>query len=279
MTENASLGFIGLGMMGKPMAYNLLKAGFPLIVHNRSHAPVAELVASGAKDGGSPLRVAQRAEIVIMCLPDSPDVQAVMEKPDGILAGISPGKVVVDTSTISPVVTRQLAEKTEQIGAAMLDAPVSGGDIGAKRGTLSIMVGGRREVWEQVMPVLQVLGTKIVYMGESGAGQLTKACNQIVAILTLEAISEALGLAARAGVDPAKVRQALLGGFGQSRVLELHGKRIVDSNLQPGFETELHARDLRIALEMGRVYGAPLPAANLVNELLASTGYASGEVK
>lgn len=266
MADKPTVGFIGLGIMGKPMALNVLKAGFPLVVHNRSRGPVEELVAAGAEDGSSPKGVAQRAEIILMCLPNSPDVQLVVEGPDGVFEGISPGKVIVDMSTISPVVARDLAAKAEKLGADMLDAPVSGGDIGARQGTLSIMVGGKREVFEQVLPVFQAMGKNIVYIGEAGAGQVTKACNQIVVALTIEAISEALVLAAKAGVDPAKVREALLGGFAQSRILDVHGQRLLDRNFQPGFKTRLHYKDLKIALETGRTYGVPLPVTGLVHE-------------
>ncbi len=266
MVDRPTVGFIGLGIMGKPMALNVLKAGFPLVVHNRSRGPVEELVAAGAEDGGSPKGVAQRAEIILMCLPDSPDVQLVVEGPEGVFEGIGPGKVIVDMSTISPVVARDLAAKAEKLGAEMLDAPVSGGDIGARQGTLSIMVGGKRPVFERVLPVFQAMGRNIVYVGEAGAGQVTKACNQIVVALTIEAISEALVLAAKAGVDPAKVREALLGGFAQSRILDVHGQRLLDRNFQPGFKTRLHYKDLKIALETGRTYGVPLPVTGLVHE-------------
>lgn len=270
MAARPKVGFIGLGIMGKPMALNVLKAGFPLVVHNRSRGAVEELVAAGAEDGGSPKGVAQRAEIVLTCLPDSPDVQAVMEGPNGVFEGISPGKVIVDMSTISPVVARELAGKAEKLGAEMLDAPVSGGEVGARQGTLSIMVGGKPEVFERVLPVFQAMGRNIVHIGEAGAGQVAKACNQIIVALTIEAIGEAFVLAAKAGVDPARVREALLGGFAQSRILEVHGQRILDRNFLPGFKTRLHYKDLKIALDTGRAYGVPLLATGLVHELYAS---------
>ena len=270
MADKPTVGFIGLGIMGKPMALNVLKAGFPLVVHNRSRGPVEELVSAGAEDGGSPKGVAQRAEIILMCLPDSPDVRKVVEGPNGVFEGISPGKVIVDMSTISPVVARELAAKAEKLGAEMLDAPVSGGDIGARQGTLSIMVGGKPEVFERVLPVFQAMGKNIVRVGDAGAGQVTKACNQIVVGVTLEAISEALLLAAKAGVDPVRVREALLGGFAQSRVLEAHGQRILDRNFRPGFKAGLHHKDLKIALDTGRTYGVPLLATSLVHELMGS---------
>ncbi|GAB4519260.1 MAG: 2-hydroxy-3-oxopropionate reductase [Anaerolineae bacterium] len=270
MADRPTVGFIGLGIMGKPMALNVLKAGFPLVVHNRSRGPVEELVAAGARDGGSPKGVAEQAEIILMCLPDSPDVQAVVEGPNGVFEGISPGKVIVDMSTISPVVARDLAAKAEKLGAEMLDAPVSGGDIGARQGTLSIMVGGKPEVFERVLPVFQAMGKNIVRIGDAGAGQVAKACNQIVVALTIEAISEAMVLAAKAGVDPARVREALLGGFAQSRILDVHGQRFLDRNFKPGFKARLHEKDLKIAMETGRTYGVPLPVTGLVHEMYTS---------
>ncbi len=262
-----TLGFIGLGAMGKPMALNLLKGNYPLLVHNRSRTPVDELRTAGAQDGVSPRILAEQAEVVLLCLPDSPDVEAVMEGPDGVLAGLNAGKVLVDMSTISPVVARELAGRVEALGSDMLDAPVSGGDVGARQGTLSIMVGGKAEVLERVLPILNLMGKNIVHIGESGAGQVAKACNQIVVALTIEAISEALVLAAKAGVDPAAVRKALLGGFAQSRILDLHGQRLLARNFSPGFRAALQHKDLKIALETGRAYGVPLPGTGLVHEL------------
>lgn len=270
MADKPRVGFIGLGIMGKPMSLNILRAGFPLVVHNRSRGAVEEVVASGAEDGRSPRGVAQRAEIILTCLPDSPEVQSVMEGPNGVFEGISPGKVIVDMSTIAPMVARDLAAKAEKLEAEMLDAPVSGGEIGARQGTLSIMVGGKPEVFERVLPVFQAMGKNIVRIGDAGAGQVAKACNQIIVALTIEAIGEALVLAAKAGVDPARVREALLGGFAQSRVLDVHGQRILDRNFRPGFKARLHHKDLKIALDTGRAYGVPLLATSLVHEIYAS---------
>ena len=265
--SKATLGFIGLGAMGKPMALNLRNGNYPLLVHNRSRAAVDELVTAGAEDGGSPRGIAGRAESILICLPDSPDVQQVMEGQDGLLAGLSAGQVVIDMSTISPVVARELAHQVEALGAEMLDAPVSGGDVGARQGTLSIMVGGKAEVFERARPLFHLMGKNVVHIGESGAGQVAKACNQIVVALTIEAISEALVLAAKAGVDPAAVREALLGGFAQSRILDLHGQRLLARNFAPGFRTALQHKDLKIALDAGRAYGVPLPSTSLVHEL------------
>lgn len=264
------VGFIGLGIMGKPMALNVLKAGFALVVHNRSRGKVEELVAAGAEDGGSPRGVAERAEVILLCLPDAPDVEQVVAGPGGVFEGISPGKVVVDMSTSSPSLARRLAAQAETLGAAMLDAPVSGGETGARQGTLSIMVGGDAAALERVLPVLQAMGKTITHIGGPGAGQVAKACNQLVGAITVEAIAEALVLAARAGVDPARVRQALLGGAIYSRILEHQGQRMLERNFVPGFKAYLHHKDLRIALSTARECGAPLPASALVHELYTS---------
>ena len=260
------VGFIGLGIMGKPMARNLLKSGHPLIVHSRSRAPVDELVGAGAADGKSPRGVAQQSDIVITMLPDSPDVQQVVLGRDGVLEGIRPGSVLVDMSTISPLVTQEIANAVTAKGAQMLDAPVSGGEKGAIEATLSIMVGGPEPVFTRVRPVFETLGKNIVHIGGAGAGQVAKACNQIVVALTIQAVSEALVLAAKAGVDPAKVRQALLGGFAQSRILDAHGQRMLERNFKPGFRVRLHQKDLNIALSTGKALGVPLPATAVVQE-------------
>ncbi len=260
------IGFIGLGIMGKPMARNLIKAGYSLTVHNRSRPAVDELVAAGAADGKSPRGVAQQSDIVITMLPDSPDVERVVLGRDGVLEGLRPGAVLVDMSTISPIVTQQLAEAVKAKGAQMLDAPVSGGEKGAIEATLSIMVGGPESAFTRVRPVLEALGKNIVHIGGHGAGQVTKACNQVVVALTIQAVSEALALAAKAGVDPAKVRQALLGGFAQSRILDAHGQRMLERNFKPGFRVRLHQKDLNIALSTGKALGVPLPATAVVQE-------------
>lgn len=263
-----TIGFIGLGIMGRPMARNLMKAGFCLRVYNRSRARVDELAAEGATPATSPADAASGADVVITMLPDSPDVEQVVMGPSGVREGLRPGGVLIDMSTISPIVTRELASKLAGQGIAMLDAPVSGGEKGAIEATLSIMVGGDEAVFEACRPIFEALGRNIVYMGPSGAGQVTKACNQIVVGVTIQAVSEALTLAARAGVDPARVRQALLGGFAQSRILDLHGARMLEGNFKPGFKVRLHHKDLGIALSTGRSLGVPLLATSLVNELL-----------
>lgn len=265
-----TIGFIGLGVMGRPMARNLLKAGFRLRVHNRSRAPMDELVSLGATATGCPAEAALGADVVITMLPDSPDVRQVVTGPSGVREGLHSGGILVDMSTISPMVTRELSAELARQGVAMLDAPVSGGETGAMEATLSIMVGGDSGVFEACRPIFEVLGQNIAYMGPSGAGQLTKACNQIVVGVTLQAVSEALTLAARAGVDPARVRQALLGGFAHSRILELHGQRMLERNFKPGFKARLHHKDLGIALATGRSLGVPLLATSLVDHLLGA---------
>jgi 2-hydroxy-3-oxopropionate reductase len=265
-----TIGFIGLGVMGKPMARNLLKAGFPLVVHNRSRGAVDELAKEGARAAVSPKDVAAQSDIVILMLPDSPDVELVVTGKDGVFDGARAGMLVIDMGTSSPVLARQLARDAEARGIAMLDAPVSGGDVGALNATLSIMVGGKASAFNRALPVFQALGKNIVHIGDAGAGQITKAANQIVVGLTIEAISEALVLAAKAGVDPAKVRQALLGGFAQSRVLEVHGQRILDRNFKPGARVKTHHKDLQIALALGKEYGVPLPVTARVDEMFGA---------
>ncbi|HLE77872.1 MAG TPA: 2-hydroxy-3-oxopropionate reductase [bacterium] len=260
------IGFIGLGIMGRPMARNLLHAGYQVSVHNRSRGPVDELVSAGARDGGSPRGVAADSDITMTMLPDSPDVQEVVHGPDGVLEGLRPGSVFVDMSSISPIVTRAIAGAIEARGAQMLDAPVSGGEKGAIEATLSIMVGGPVDVFERVRSVFEALGKNIVHVGDHGAGQVTKICNQIVVALTIQAVSEALVLAAKAGVDPAKVRQALLGGFAQSRILDQHGQRMLERNFAPGFRVRLHQKDLKNALSAARALDVPLPATAVVQE-------------
>lgn len=266
MTDKPTVGFIGLGIMGRPMAQNVLKEGFPLVVYDLLLEPTQELTRAGAQAAPSPRALAQQVDVILLCLPDSPDVRAAMNGPDGVLAGVRPGQVIVDMSTISPVVARELAVATAERGATLLDAPVSGGEMGAREGKLAIMIGGDAQALAQVMPVLQTMGQRILHMGASGAGQVTKAANQIVIAVTIEAVAEALVLAAKAGVDPAQVREALLGGHAFSKVLEHQGERFLARNFTPGFRTRLQYKDLNIALDAGRVYGAPLPATALVHQ-------------
>ena len=262
------IGFIGLGIMGKPMAKHLLKAGYPLVVRDIVQAAVDELVAAGARSAPTAREVAAQCDILITMVPDSPDVEAVAYGPDGALAGLRPGTIWADMSTISPVTSRKVAADAAKKGVAMLDAPVSGGEKGAIAATLSIMVGGPKDAFDAMLPIFQVMGKTIVHMGEAGAGQVTKAATQIVVALTIEARSEALVLASKAGVDPAKVRQVLLGGFCQSRILELHGERMLKREFAPGFKIRLHRKDLAIALNAGKEFGVPLPVTALVHEML-----------
>jgi 2-hydroxy-3-oxopropionate reductase len=274
MVEQASkkqtVGFIGLGIMGRPMARNVLAAGIGLVVYDLMSGPVNELVALGATAANSPAEVGAAADVVLLCLPDSPDVEAAMTGGQGLLAGTHSGQIVVDMSTISPVTARALSAKAAEQGVTLLDAPVSGGQVGAANGTLSIMVGGDADALEEVRPVLEAMGKTILHLGDSGAGQVAKACNQLVIAVTIEAVAEAMVLASKAGVDPAKVRAALLGGYANSRVLDGHGERFLARNFTPGFRTRLQYKDLNIALDTGRAYGAPLPAGALVHQLYAA---------
>jgi 2-hydroxy-3-oxopropionate reductase len=273
-----NIGFIGLGVMGKPMAKHLLKAGHRLTVHNRSRPAVDELVAAGATAAGSPAEVARASTIVITMLPDTADVEKVLTGPDGVLSALQKGAVVVDMSSISPVATERLALLVAEKGASMLDAPVSGGEIGAINAALSIMVGGDEAAFNRVKPILEKMGNpeKIIHIGRSGAGQICKVCNQVAIGGALAGVSEAFALAKKAGVDAARVRQALLGGFAASRVLEVHGERMLVDNYKPGFRTRLYQKDLRIANEAAAANAVAMPAtaivAQLVNALVAKGG-------
>lgn len=267
------IGFIGLGIMGKPMARNLLRAGYPLVVFNRSRPAMIELAQDGAVLADSPKDVAHQADVVISCVSDSPDVEAVALGSDGILAGARPGMLYIDMSTIAPATARNVYDTLKLEGVDVLDAPVSGGDIGAQQGTLSIMVGGDEAAFQRALPILQVMGKNIVHIGGAGAGQVTKACNQVVVALTVQAVAEALTLAAQSGVDGAKVRAALLGGFAQSRVLEVHGQRMLDGDFQPGFKLSLFRKDMNIVTQTARDLSLPLfgalQATGLMDALLA----------
>ena len=256
--------------MGRPMAKNLLKAGLPLVVHSRSQAPVDDVVAAGAERASSPADVARRAQRIVTMLPDSPDVELVLEGPDGVFSALQRGTILVDTSTIAPATSRRLAERAAALGASMLDAPVSGGEIGAINGTLSIMVGGDAAAFADVKPILDAMGNpeRVILIGESGAGQVCKVCNQMAIGGALAVIAEAFALARRAGVDPAKVRQALLGGFAASRVLEVHGERILAGNYKPGFRTGLYSKDFRIIAATLAAHHSPAPVSAVVQQLV-----------
>jgi 2-hydroxy-3-oxopropionate reductase len=264
------VGFIGLGIMGKPMARNLIKAGYPLIVHNRSRAAVDELSKEGAQGAADAKEVATRADIIITMLPDSPDVDLVYAGENGIFSGVKLGTLLVDMSTISPAVARKLAGEAQKRGCDMLDAPVSGGEAGAISASLSIMIGGEAAAVERAMTIFESLGKNIVHVGGAGAGQVTKAANQMVVGTTIAIVSEALVLAAKAGVDPVNVRQALLGGFAQSKILEAHGQKMLDRNFKPGFRIRLHEKDMKIALGAGFEYGVPLMVTSQVAQMMTA---------
>jgi 2-hydroxy-3-oxopropionate reductase len=255
------------------MALNLLKAGYPVVAYNRSRPTMDALAAAGATLADSPRAIAQQSDVVITMLPDSPDVESVVLGSNGMIETVRPGMVYIDMSTIAPAIARKIYTALKAQDVSALDAPVSGGDIGAQQGTLSIMVGGDPAAFERALPILQAMGQNIVHIGEAGAGQVAKACNQIVVALTLQGVAEALTLAKCSGVDPAKVRQALLGGFAQSRILDVHGQKMLDGNFQPGFKLKLHRKDLNIVLQTGRELRLPLlgssQIASLMDALLA----------
>jgi 2-hydroxy-3-oxopropionate reductase len=271
-----TVGFIGLGLMGRPMAKNLLARGFRVVAHSRSRGPVDDVVAAGAERASSPADVARRASRIVTMVPDSPDVEQVLEGPDGVfpvlesLPDRGAAHIVIDCSTIAPAVARRLAARAKELGAAMLDAPVSGGEIGAINASLSIMVGGDAAAFAAVKPILDAMGNpeKVIRIGESGAGQVCKVCNQMVIGATLAGVSEAIALARKAGVDPALVRQALLGGFAASRVLEVHGERILNANYTPGFRAQLYAKDMRIVGHTLAEHDVPAPVAAVVQQLV-----------
>ena len=262
-------GFIGLGVMGRPMAGHLLAAGHPVFLHSRSGVP-EELVAAGGRACASPREVATQADTVFTMLPDTPDVERVLFGPDGVAEGLSPGKTVVDMSSFAPLATRAFAERINALGCAYLDAPVSGGEVGAKAASLTIMVGGDPETFAAVEPLFRLMGKNVTLVGRNGDGQVTKVANQIIVALTIEAVSEALVFAAKAGADPARVRSALMGGFASSRILEVHGERMIRRTFDPGFRIELHQKDLALALDGARELGMALPATALAQQLFGT---------
>ena len=270
------VGFIGLGIMGRPMALNLAKANYPLAIYARRSQVAAALTAAGAKAYESPAELASHCDIIFTMVADTPDVEELIAGRRGILHGATRGSVVVDMSTISPLATRRLAEELYVRGLEMLDAPVSGGEQGAVAGSLSIMVGGKADVFARVRPLLTCMGNHIVHVGASGAGQVAKACNQVLVAQTIAAVAEALLLAKASGADPARVRGALLGGFAYSRILEVHGQRMLEDDYKPGFKSRLHQKDMRIALETASESKTVLPgaarAAACLDELIDSGG-------
>src|SRR5918998_2087515 len=265
-----TIGFIGLGIMGKPMAKNLIEAGHELVVFNRTREKAEELAGDGATVAGSPREVADQADVIITMLPDSPQVEEVLTGEDGVLEGIKEGALIVDTSTISPVVTEELAAKAKEQGASMLDAPVSGGDVGAIEGTLSIMVGGEEEDFERARPLFEAMGKTVTHVGPDGAGQVVKAANQIVVALVMEAVSEAVVLGSKAGVDPEKMLDVLSGGLAGNRVMEVKREKYLSRHFEPGGKVEYHHKDLGIALAAGRDYGVALPATAVVDQMLGA---------
>lgn len=264
----AELGFIGLGIMGKPMAGHLLDAGHRVHVYDVVPESVEELVSKGATGCSSSKEAAQKSDVIFIMVPDTPDVEAVLFGKDGVAEGVKPGAIVVDMSSISPIATKEFAKRLDGMGVRMLDAPVSGGQVGAQQATLSIMVGGQPEVFEQIRPYFELLGKNIVHIGGNGDGQTCKVANQIIVALTIEAVSEALLFTSKAGADPAKVRKALLGGFAQSRILELHGERMIKRTFAAGFRIRHQQKDLNLALQSARSLGLSLPGAALAQELL-----------
>jgi 2-hydroxy-3-oxopropionate reductase len=274
-----NVAFVGLGIMGKPMALNLHKAGYTVFVHGRRPESMAPLSAAGCTACQSPAVAASKADIILVMVSDTPDVEQVVFGDNGVIHGVKPGAVVVDMSTISPTATRRFAEDLRARGIEMLDAPVSGGDVGAINATLSIMVGGKPEVFARVKPVFEAMGKNIVLVGDNGAGQVAKACNQIVVAVTIEGVAEALTFARKNGVDPARVRDALMGGFAGSRILEVHGKRMLDNDYTPGFRTKLHQKDINIVMQTAKELGLSLPGAALVMQHLnALMGTGNGEL-
>ena len=268
MTDSSqSLGFIGLGIMGTPMAMHLIDAGHRLYVHTRS-AVRQEVAQSAATVCASAREVASRADIVFLMLPDTPDVETVLFSTNGVAAGLSAGKVVVDMSSISPIETKRFAAQINALGCDYLDAPVSGGEVGAKAGTLTIMVGGPDRAFERVRPLFDLMGKNITLVGGNGDGQTTKVANQIIVALNIQAVSEALLFASKAGADPVKVRQALMGGFAASRILEVHGERMIKRTFDPGFRIELHQKDLNLALQGAKALGVSMPHTASAQELM-----------
>jgi 2-hydroxy-3-oxopropionate reductase len=268
--EKPRIGYIGLGLMGKPIAGNLLKAGYRMTVYSRSRGPVDELVGLGAAAAASPRAVAEASDFVFTSLPDSPDVEQVVLGDQGVLQGCRPGMVFVDNSTIKPETSRRLAAQLAEGGVQALDAPVSGGDVGAKAATLAIMVGGPREAFDRVLPVFQSMGKTITHVGESGAGQVAKACNQIMAAATMVAMSELLLLARKTGVDPRRVVEAIRGGAAQCWTLDVKPPRLFAGERRPGFKASMMHKDLAIILDTARAFGMPLPLSALNLQLYES---------
>lgn len=269
MTKIADLtiGFIGLGLMGKPMARNLAKAGAKLVINNRSQGVVDELAADGMTPAATPKIVANQADVIITMLPDTPTLEKILSDDDGVFAGLSSGKLIIDMGTSKFLITQELAERASTRGVDYVDAPVSGGTLGAEAGSLTIMAGGTEAAYGRALPVLEVLGSKITHVGPSGAGQVAKAANQVIVGLNIGAVAEALSLAEKCGVDPAKVRDALGGGFADSRILEVHGLRMIEGKFTPGARCPIQRKDMDQALELADHLGIDLPATALSRDL------------
>ena len=272
----AKLGFIGLGIMGKPMAGQFLKAGHEVSAYDLNPAAVQELVSKGALACRSSREVAQKSEIIFIIVQDTPDVEAVLYGREGLAEGLKAGSIVVDMSSISPIATKEFAKKLGAMKVKMLDAPVSGGQVGAENASLSIMVGGEAEVFEKIKPYFQLMGKNIVHVGGNGDGQTCKVANQIVVALNIEAVAEALLFASKAGADPVKVRAALMGGFAHSRILELHGEKMLRRTFNPGFRIRLHQKDLNLALQSARSMGLSLPNTATAQELFNAVAAQGG---
>jgi 2-hydroxy-3-oxopropionate reductase len=270
------IGFIGVGIMGKPMAGHLQAAGHELLLVQHRSALPQELLDGGAVACGSAREVAAQAEVVILMLPDTPDVERALFGPGGVAEGLSPGKAVVDMSSIDPIATRGFADRIAALGCEYVDAPVSGGEVGAKNAALTIMCGGDAAAFERVKPLFELMGKNITLVGGVGAGQVTKVANQIIVALNIEAVAEALVFAAKAGADPAKVREALMGGFASSRVLEVHGERMIKRTFNPGFRIELHQKDLNLALGTARALGLSLPNTATAQQLFSACAARGG---
>ncbi len=265
----ANIGFIGLGIMGAPMALNLQKGGHAIFAHARRALP-AELAAGGATACANGAEVARRADIVIIMVPDTPHVEEVLFSGNGVAAGLSSGKLVIDMSSISPLATKGFAQKINALGCDYLDAPVSGGEVGAKAASLTIMAGGPQAAFERAKPLFELMGKNITLVGGNGDGQTTKVANQIIVALNIQAVAEALLFASKAGADPAKVRQALMGGFASSRILEVHGERMIKRTFNPGFRIELHQKDLNLALQGAKELGVALPNTATAQQLMSA---------
>ena len=272
----AKLGFIGLGIMGAPMAGHLRAAGHELFVNTRSNVP-QDLLDAGAVACKTPAEVAKQADVIFTMVPDTPDVATVLFGDNGIASALGKGKTVVDMSSISPIETQDYAKRVEATGADWLDAPVSGGEVGAKAASLTIMVGGKDEVFARVQPLFALMGKNITHVGPAGAGQITKVANQIIVALNIAAVGEALVFASKAGADPARVRQALMGGFAASRVLEVHGERMIKRTFNPGFRIKLHQKDLNLALQGAKALGVSLPNTAMTAQLMQAVAANGGD--